>query len=241
MLKKKLTKAEYDALTAEMKKLYKQDGDDYVLDVEGGFEDTGALKRAKQHEVDQHNATKAKLTTAESTLTTVQEELNTLKAKGPKDIRDLESSYQDKLRTEKEAGNARVKKAHDQVIMAQAKVIATEISTVPALMAREIAARLTVDDDGVVRVVDKSGALSATTLDELKKEFLTNKDFAGIIKVSKASGSGAAGKAGAEGNGSAGTITVEKFRAMGDKERRELFESDPDTFRTLSAAAKRRD
>ena len=49
-LKRKITKADYDKLAADLKTEYVADGDDnYRLDLDGE-EDTGALKRAKDRE-----------------------------------------------------------------------------------------------------------------------------------------------------------------------------------------------
>jgi hypothetical protein len=49
-LKLKLAKTEFEKLSAELQAEYIEDGDEYRLDV-SGIEDTGALRRAKDREV----------------------------------------------------------------------------------------------------------------------------------------------------------------------------------------------
>ena len=72
--------------------------------------------------------------------------------------------------------------------------MAAEISTSPSLLLPHIKARLQADLDGdapATKVLDRDGKPSAMTVADLSKEFVDNKDFAAIIRATKASGGGA--------------------------------------------------
>ncbi|WP_299726830.1 hypothetical protein [uncultured Endozoicomonas sp.] len=84
-----------------------------------------------------------------------------------------------------------------------AQAMATEISVSPALMMPHIKGRLSVEmQDGkhVTRVLDAEGKPSAATIDDLKKEFVSNEAYAPVIIGSKASG-GQAPSSNAQGGG----------------------------------------
>lgn len=192
-LKKKISKADYEKLSDVLKAEYKADGDDYVLDVDGD-EDTGALKRAKDREKQRADD----LQRERDELKRKLDEGSDLDARKKGDIEALEKSWSKKLTDKETEFTGKLSKRDTfiqrQLIDATAKTIAGEISTVPALMAKAIKERLTVDFDGdepTLRILDGAGKVSALTTDELKKEFLTNKEYANIIVASKASGGGA--------------------------------------------------
>ncbi len=78
-------------------------------------------------------------------------------------------------------------------------------------------------ESGEVRVTDKNGNLTVSSLDDLKKEFANNEDFKSLLVGSKASGSGAAkGKV-----GGAGTIEMPRaeFDAMNPAARHKFITS----------------
>lgn len=186
----KITKSVYDALSADLKKEYIADGDEYNLDVTG-LEDTGALKRA-------HDRNKVKIKDLEKKLNDTEAELDTYKS-DPKarDIKALETSWNDKYKTLKDESDAQVNKfkgfLDETMVNSVANSLANEISNAPELILPHILKRLTPDYSGdkpVTKVLDKDGKASALTLEDLKKELLTNKAFAPIIVASRAKGSG---------------------------------------------------
>lgn len=195
-----------DAFKGEYKK---QDDGTYILDLTD-YEDPAALKRAKDHEKDQRKAAEKAAKDAKDALDLITAERDGMLAgtipKG--DVAKLEKSYQDKLAA-KEAelgGTIKTLQGSVQTMLVDnvALAIATEISTSPQLILPHIAKRLKADQvDGkyVTRVVDATGALSALTVEELKKEFVLNKDYAAIITASKASGAGGSGGSGGGGAG----------------------------------------
>lgn len=219
-LKKIVTKEEFAKLPKAVQAEYKADGDDgenYTLEVEGGF-DTGLteMKRAKDAEVKQHNAAKKKieeLTTQLAALETEKTEM--LKGVIPKgDAEKLESSYKTKLAAlEKEKGDlisGLEGNLRRILVDGEASKIAAELSDSPVVILPHIKARLAAekDSDGTwkTRVLDGEGKPSALTLDELKKNFLADKAFSGIVRASKASGGGANGGSGGGGAGSGSKI-----------------------------------
>lgn len=121
-----------------------------------------------------------------------------LRRKG--DVDALEKSWQaklDKVTKEKDALVAAREGSLKQILVtSEARKLAAELSTHPDLITRFIEDRLAADFDGDMpktRVLGADGKLSASTLDDLKKEFLADKRFEAILIGSKGSGGGAGG------------------------------------------------
>lgn len=90
-----------------------------------------------------------------------------------------------------------------------------------------IKSRLTVeirDGRAVTKVLDKDGRASAMTIDDLKKELMTDKQFAPIISGTKASGTGYKGGDWSNGSGKK-TITRIEFNGLDQGQRRDFFKS----------------
>lgn len=240
-LKHKLTAAEHAALADVLKPEYKLVGTDYVLDVDGA-EDVGALKRAKDREVQNAADAKKRADALEVELNGLKASLGddaTANARKAGDIATLEKSWEAKMNTavgERDAKlTQREKFIQTNLVDNVAHQIASRISTAPAVILPHIKARLSADlsgDEPVTRVLDAAGKPSALSVAELEKEFATNKDFAAIIVVSSGSGGGAPG--GKQGGGS----TPKKFAEMSGEERVAFHKADPAGFARESAAAK---
>lgn len=211
-MKYKLTKAQYDELSDDLKKEYQDQDGEYVLNVEGG-EDTGALKRAKDHEKERRKQAEDKARQLEQDLNSTREELETLqnsKGDGEKDVAKLEAKWKKKLEDkERELGEksqALEKELNTLLVDNVADRLAADLSDSPAVLRPHIKNRLTVervDGKAVTRIKDADGELSPMTLDELKNEFQSNNDFASVIRGSQGSGSGAGGGQGGQGGGQA--------------------------------------
>lgn len=198
-LKRKITKEAFDKLSAEIKAEYVEKDGEYVLDIDGddGGEDIGALRRAKDREVQARKEAEKKAREAEAKLA----ELDDNDARKRGDIETLEKSWKDKhdktvseYDTKLKAKDAFISRTLVDNVATQ---LAAEISTSPKLLLPHIRARLTADLDGdepATKVLDAAGKPSAATLDDLRKEFVDNKEFASIIRASKASGGGAPDK-----------------------------------------------
>lgn len=192
-LKKKITKEAFEKLPDVLKSEYVANGDDYVLDVDGE-EDTGALKRAKDREKQRADELATQIKDLQSKL----DALDTNDARKRGDIDALTKSYEKKIEDLKTELGGKLTKSQEfarkTLIDETAKSMAVSISTVPSLMTKAIKERLLVDFDGdepALKILDASGKLSAFSLDDLKKDFLTNKEYSSILIGSKASGGGA--------------------------------------------------
>lgn len=198
-LKRKIDKAAFDALNDVLKAEYKEKDGAYFLDTD----DAGELERAIARQ-------KERADKAETDLQSVTAERDELKSNAGdkhKDIQTLETSWKKKLGETEAQYKARVDKleahARNTMIDGEALRLASEISTSPKLLLPHIKARLAADLDGdapTLRILDGTGKVSAASLDDLRQEFIANKDFSSIIVGSKASG-GNAGKPGNTSNG----------------------------------------
>lgn len=220
MLKRKIDATAFGGLPEGVQSYYKK-GDDgsFSLQVE---DDSGELRRAKEREAVGRRS-------AEKRVTELEEEIATLSgmdADKRKDVRLLEQSYQDKIKTvEKDLTvklDGKNKTITDLLVNSNATALASALGGQnAAILMPHVRSRINVDltgEEPVLRILDKEGKVSALTVDDLKKEFLEDKTFSAIIVGSKATGSGAPG--GHEGSGRAsGKPPVDKpFSAMGKDE-----------------------
>ena len=184
-LKLKLAKTEFEKLSAELQAEYIEDGDEYRLDV-SGIEDTGALRRAKDREVQLRKDAEKRARDLEAELSDAKDNTKISKLEG-----DLEAE-----RTAHKATGEKYQGAFKRrLVDAEATALATKISKVPSLLSRVIKDRLAVDfegDEPTLRVIGADGKVDPKlTLGDLEKELVANKEFADIIIASKASGGGA--------------------------------------------------
>lgn len=187
-LKRKITKTDYEALPDVLKAEYKQDGDSYILDLDGGDD----LTRAKEAEVQRRKDAEKALKEAQDAYDALKDD----KSRRDGDIEALEASYKKKLEeAEKRATDTQAAlddERRDRYVTAEAEKIAAKF-TVPGLMRKEIAARLSVEiHDGkpLVRVLDKDGKPSALSVEDLTKEFVDNPEYKGIVIAGKGTGAG---------------------------------------------------
>lgn len=177
-----------------------------------GESDNGALKRAKDREVQLRKEAEARAREAQEKL----ESLSDVDAKKRGDVEALEKSWQTKLEkttAEYQEQIDKFKKSTEKNLReGTARTVAAKISTAPDLLHPHLISRLAVDYDGdepKLRVLDSNGQPSAMTVDELSAEFVANKNYSAIMTASKASGGGGAsannGKPGPSFNGSAQT------------------------------------
>lgn len=239
MLKQKIDKAAFDALKPDVQAEYKvnpSNAAEYVLDTEEAREAIAARDREKaradalQAQIDGINE---KLTKAEKDKQDLADEA----ARKKGDTTALDASWQKKLDDANAAADVKITKLNDQLkallVKAEARKLAAEISTVPDLLAPAIEARLSADLTGdlpITRVLDAAGKPSASSIDELRKEFVANPNYAAIIKANDASGGGAGGGSG--GGGAPG----KKFSQLTETERVALSRANPAEYKRLSDA-----
>lgn len=229
-MKRKLTQEEFDALSDAIKALYKKNGDHYLLELEDDPADE--LRRAKEREAQARKDAEKELEAARKKLADIEGD----DARKRGDIATLEKSWNEKLKKQEDDAAAIIAKYRARTEKSLISDVAAQLAAKLApnavkILLPHIRARLTVDhdaDEPVTRVLDENGKLSALTVADLEKEFRTNADFAAIIVGSNASGSGATGN---KGGGA-----PKKLSEMNDKERIELYRSNPDEFRRLKDA-----
>ncbi|WP_392559782.1 hypothetical protein [Orbus mooreae] len=189
MLKFKLTKEEFDALDDTQKSMYTESANGYQLAIEG-LPDVSGLTKKVEELLGEKKTEQEKRRAAEEEAKKVAEE----QARKKGDIETLEKSWQEKLTSrEKELLaqiNDRDSRLHTLLVDNEAHRLATALAGDSAdLILPHIKARLAVEE-GKTRVLDRDGKPSAATLDDLSKEFQSNKLFAPVIIGSKASGTG---------------------------------------------------
>lgn len=208
-MKLNITKEEYEALSEDLKSAYTQTADGFGLQVEG-IEDTGALKRAKDHEKKARLAAEEQAKALKEQIDSLQGKLESIEHEGSRkngDIEALETSYKKKLAEAESKFGGEISSLHKtlerRTVDAEAMRLATELSGDNAhLILPHVRAKLgfeLADGDVKVRVLGDDGAPSADSLDDLKNFYFTDERFSPIVIGSKASGSGAVGAKGSGG------------------------------------------
>ena len=242
-LKAKISAADHEKLSDDLKSAYKKSGDDFVLDVEGA-DDPAELRRARDREKQAAKEARERAEKAEEERDELKRKLDddtTADARKKGDIAALEKSWQEKYDAAVKKGGDEAEKLREQMrvllVRDKARALAEEISTAPELILPHIMSRLSADFEGdmpVTRVLDVDGKPSAASLDELRKEIVATSKFAAIIKASSATGSGAAGNGGGNGGGA----SDKKFGDLNERERIEFYNRDPEGFKKAADAHK---
>lgn len=214
-LKRKIDKEEFDELDKVLQAEYTKDGDDYILDAEddGESKTTDKERRAFTRTKQELKEAKAKLKEASDKLKALEDDDDDATSKRKKqDIETLTKAHADELAEVETAAQEKIDKAKrvlaEKMIDAASSEMANAISTKPKYIMREIRDRLTVDfdddDEPSLVVKNAKGKPSEMTLEQLRKEFVANKEYADIMIASKASGGNAPRKATDQKLGNAG-------------------------------------
>lgn len=193
-MKYKITKAEYDALSDMQKGLYKAgDNDSFTLSVEGmpEPEDVSGLKEQNAKLLAEKKDALAKQNAADAAAKKAAEDA----ARASGDVAALDASWKAKFEEQAAQYEGRVKTLSGTVseltVGSTAKDIAAKVFGKNApLMMPHVLQRLALEEvDGkhVVRVT-KDGKPTASTLDELQKEFTNNPEYASVVIGTKAGG-----------------------------------------------------
>lgn len=216
-----------DGLDDSIKEMYEQKGDKYQLKVDG-VPDVGGLKAKVDELLAEKKAEADKRKQAEEEARIAREE----KARKEGDYKSLAESYEQKLNDLQAQIKERDERAAKSEIERTAMALAADLAEGPnqKILSRFLADRLRYED-GAVKVTDKDGKLTISTIDQLKEEFRTSGDFASLVIGSKASGGGASGQH--HGGGAA-----KKFSDMNEQERVALYRQDPAEYARLRDAEK---
>jgi hypothetical protein len=216
-------------LEEDIQKLYKADGDEFVLTVSGMPDFSAQDERIEKMDAEinellgEKKTAKAEATAAKKLV----DEAAHKAAETGGDIEALNASWQKKFDDQAEASalsdSTKDKALNTITVGAAANSIASELSLKgsESVLLPHINRRLKVElVDGVAKtiVLDANGKPSAQTIDELKTEFRNNAAFAPLIAGSNAGGGGTGGEN--NGGGAAGkTITRNEFDNMGAGQR----------------------
>ncbi|WP_163836866.1 hypothetical protein [Spartinivicinus ruber] len=230
--------------------LYEEVNGAYRLKVDG-IEDTGALKRAKEHEKTARKAAEDQARELKEQLEALQVKMNENKdadARKNGDIEALEKSWQDKFSNSENAWSEKLTSRENELngtieklqnnlkailVDKEAVRLASELAVEGSaeLLIPHIKARLTTSERNgqlVTVVNDLEGKPSALTLDELKHEFANKAAFAPVIVGSLATGSSA--------SSSKSSSATKKFSELTEAERTDLYRKDPEQYRQLRDA-----
>lgn len=239
MLKLTVNKDDYNSLDESIKSFYSESDDGYKLKVDG-VEDTGALKRAKDHEKEQRKAIEKEAQELRDKLTAIEQE----KLKGSGDIDAILASA-DKA---KEDAEARIKAIEDEYRQKEETLFKQNRESFKNAQIKELAVGLAkeghsdalvpylkskfdvIDDNGSNKLVvlGEDGKPSHLTIDNFKDEFKSNTAFAPLLKGSQATGSGA--KGGVDGGG-----TTKKFTDYTSAELVQLHRENPEAYNQLKS------
>jgi len=201
MLKKTLTKAGFKKLDESLHALYLEKDGAYVLDLEGAEDEesqAAALTRSLEAERKRASELAAKLKTREDADDEAQQKLDSKKG----DVDALEKSYKTKIEKADLAHKAEITRYKSAIsksmIEAEVGKLAGEFVSQKAgeaLLRGRFAVDFEESAEGdlkpALRVLDEHGKPTASSVSDLRKEFLTNKEFSAILKPdSKASGGG---------------------------------------------------
>jgi len=145
-------------------------------------------------------------------------------AKKNGDLESLTKSWQEKEAAYQTKLNQLEKKEAERIRDLAARDLASQLAdgSNAKLLSRFISDRLKVEA-GELKVLDKSGNLTISTLADLKKEFESDPDFESLRVGSLATGSGATRSGG--GTVANKTITQKQFDSMTHFERSQFFKS----------------
>ena len=226
-----------EGVEESLKPFYTEADGKYRLDVEG-YQDPGPLLRAKQHERDAHNATKAQLAETQERINELEDSLEEAKRAVPKRgqedaVEQQRASYEAKITKLREDHQKQVEDLNRHLEKTykddMAMKIAAELSDTPDLLAPFIEKRLQFElgaSGPETRVLDPEGKLSANSVEELAAEFKTNAKFAALIRGSGANGGGT-------NNGSKGASGPVKPEDYTEAQRVKLFNENPTEFRRI--------
>lgn len=233
MLKKILESI--DGLDPAIAAEYKQ-GPDGKFHLELDSDDAEPLRRAKEHEVGLRQIAERDLAAAKTALAAAEAKVAELQNAQSQDVQALRADHERTIAAAK-ADAAKERAGLEGVIRRifvndVANRIAGDIAIdegAAELLATALTPRLSVEiinNEPITRVLGPDGLPTNASPDDLKKEYLQNAKYAGILKGNGASGGGASGAH--KGGGAS-----KKLSEMGDAERTKLARENPAEFQRL--------
>lgn len=152
------------------------------------------------------------------------------------DITSLRTFYDDKIAAVTTQAEEAAKNSQEALRSATIGETVTKLSvalsdTNSKILAPHIEKRLRVDlENGkpLVRVLDEKGGLTDMSINDLENEFRANKDFAGVVTATRASGSGAGGERHIPGGAGGGSVLKHPGSMASPKALADFADSLPD-------------
>jgi hypothetical protein len=217
----KLTYSVWKLLPADVQTSFVKVGTaaDDASEFDNGEENAAGLKSALTKEKEESAKVKAKLDAADAVKL---QEIEAARKKAVEEARStgdfaaVEADYKRRIKDLEDGQKKAAKETEDRTKADALNAAAEDVAkmfTVPKAMKAFVSGRLSVDlVDGkpIIRVKDKDGNASGLSLDDLKKEYLTDKELKPSIAASKGTGGGSGVPTV---SGGAGTETDAKFDA----------------------------
>lgn len=197
--------------------------------------DAQAAVEAKQAEID---AIKANKDTILNEKRTLKEKLDAIEAeksqkleddaKTKGDVATLEAQYQAKLADQQAKYDKLVNTINQNNVNQTANDIAASLASdakSAKLLQRLITSRLTIGEDGNVKVLGADGNVSIATIEDFKNEIKTSGDFDALLLGSGASGTGT--------QGTGAPPSPKQPHEYTEAERAQLLSTNPTLFKTL--------
>ena len=256
MIKRSITKEEFDKLSEEDKPYYIPDGDKYKFSAD----DLGKLKRGKDHESKRATDANAKLKEALERNTELETQLEQIELDKITDKSEAEKkklmTQLNKLTTERDQLLTTIKTTHsnfaNSALKTKIEATAKEISTSPKLAEALLRERMSaeyVDGNVVYHIKGDDGEVDhSLTVDNLITSIVKNPDYAAIVKTdNKSSGTGETIKevpsTTPSGPVTLGTLTADKSKlsiadayAAREKEKQEIGQSALERYQQKAAS-----
>lgn len=234
----KINEDDFGRLSEDLQKEYTQDGDNYVLNIEGDDAPTMSrladLEKKRGIEAEHRKNAEKREKEAADRAAQLQKDLEGAKGDESK-IEQVRKDYQaqlDKLKDERAKEQQEFK---DREKKEEIRKVAEKISqkfTVPDIMVDQIAQGLNareVDGKFVVHPVDTDGKESLETVADYEKRILDKPEWKAIIKVDSGSGGGASGNRG-------GGASGKKWSEMSGEDQVKLRKTNPERANVLMKA-----
>lgn len=190
------------------------------------------LKKNNADLLDEKRKVKEAKELAEAERQRIEREALESEARKNNNLEAIENSWKEKLALRETELTSQLSQAqaknYELTVGRQAQELAGELAKPNAqrLLAKEIKERLTLDENGNIRVLDLQGKPSALTIDELKSQLRADPTYQDIIIINNSTGGGATGG----GQGGGATKNPKEYT---EQERIDLYNRDPILFKQL--------
>lgn len=190
------------------------------------------LKKNNADLLDEKRKVKEAKELAEAERQRIEREALESEARKNNNLEAIENSWKEKLALRETELTSQLSQAqaknYELTVGRQAQELAGELAKPNAqrLLAKEIKERLTLDENGNIRVLDLQGKPSALTIDELKSQLRADPTYQDIIIINNSTGGGATGG----GQGGGATKNPKEYTTQ---EMKDLRQSNPELYNQL--------